>query len=120
MNREIKFRDYDMDNKQMRYFDLDGYDRQEHDAWGNIMQFTGLHDKNGTAIFEGDIVNQFDLIVKREVVYVNGAFGYYDTDTKHKQFISFAQNNWYEWENGQSKYIEVIGDIFSNPELLTQ
>lgn len=83
------------------------------DDW-HVMQYTGLKDKNGVDIYEGDIVNQFDLTVKREVLYVNGAFGYYDTDDKYKQFISFAQNNWYEWKDGKSNNIEIIGNIYEN------
>jgi hypothetical protein len=83
-----------------------------------LLQFTGLTDKNGVDIYEGNIVNQFDLIVKRPVVYINGAFGYYDTDGKHKQFIPFAQNQWYNWSNRKSNNIEVIGNIYENPELL--
>ena len=56
MNRQIKFRDFCFDTNKMRYFDLDHYDKNEHDCFGNIMQFTGLVDKNGVEIFEGDIV----------------------------------------------------------------
>jgi hypothetical protein len=56
MNREIKFRDWNPETKEMRYFNLDGYDREVHDAYGNIMQFTGLLDKNGKEVFEGDII----------------------------------------------------------------
>jgi len=56
MSREIKFRDWNPETKEMRYFNLDGYDREVHDAYGNIMQFTGLLDKNGKEIFEGDVI----------------------------------------------------------------
>lgn len=53
---ELKFRDFEPNLKQMRYFDLDTYDKNEHDAYGNIMRFIGLQDKNKKNIFEKDIL----------------------------------------------------------------
>ena len=35
--REIKFRDFDFDTNTIRYFDLDMYNKYEHDNYGNIM-----------------------------------------------------------------------------------
>ena len=54
--REIKFRDWNPETKEMRYFDLDWYDREEHNSWWNIMQFTWLKDKNWIDIYEWDII----------------------------------------------------------------
>lgn len=127
--REIKFRDYDMDNKVLRYFDLDGYDRQEHDAWGNVMQFTGLKDKNGVEIYEGDIFKgdePGDAIVvdwnEEKAAFGVNLYGYdshtgeggqevYDSD------ISLIDVDFME----VSSLIdcEVIGNIHEHPHLLT-
>lgn len=79
----------------------------------SVGQFTGLTDKNGVKIFEGDIVsldNEFNLETS-EVAYEKGGFiveadfGYFDETT-----IGWAIEMMYE--------VEVIGNITDNPELL--
>jgi uncharacterized phage protein (TIGR01671 family) len=101
MSREIKFRDYELVENVMRYFTLDTYDRYEHDCFGNIMQFTGLKDKNGIEIYEGDILD-----TKCVVSFNDGMFGIFD---KH---------NYMGLNSYMSKFREVIGNIYENPELL--
>jgi uncharacterized phage protein (TIGR01671 family) len=116
MTREIKFRDWDPETKEMQYFNLDQYDRTVHDAYGNIMQFTGLLDKNGKEIYEGDIVNaQYNIssFFKKVCVYFeNGCF--YVDDKNPKQNLSIG------YFFREKKEIEVIGNIYENPELLTK
>lgn len=53
--REIKFRAWNYDYG-MLYFNLDTFQKDYHDQYGNIMQFTGLTDKNGKDVYEGDII----------------------------------------------------------------
>lgn len=52
--REIKFRCYDLNDKVMNFYDIDGYNKEEHNVYGNIMQYTGLKDKNRLDIYEND------------------------------------------------------------------
>lgn len=71
------------------------------------LQFTGLYDKNGKKIFNGDIVE----INKKtaEVAWADGGFYFKDKN------LDFDQYNWAD----DAYRMEVIGDIYSNPELVT-
>ena len=72
-----------------------------------IGQYTGLTDKNGDKIFEGDIVRaftRFSEIYVSPVVYHDGTFWF---------------KNW-SWTKFFFKFekIEIIGNIYDNPEIL--
>ena len=129
MNREIKFRgksDWGKWHFGFYHKDKDGsYILTETDVYyvlpHSIGQFTGLHDKNGVEIYEGDLV-KFD----------------YPEIFKHTYFGVIGVNKYNQWcihmphedvekygiEKGEFhicyavKYGEVIGNIHDNPELL--
>jgi hypothetical protein len=90
--RTIKFRAWDKENKKM--VDVIDFSCMNYPDKYEVMQFTGLHDKNGTEIYEGDVIKT--PIVDAEVVRWERA-GYILPD-EHR--------------------MEVIGNIYSNPELL--
>ena len=71
-----------------------------------IMQCTGLKDKNGKLIYEGDIVKQGDI--KYVVNWLEGTFCFLELETSHNFTIEYVM---------PSKQ-EVIGNIYQNPELL--
>jgi uncharacterized phage protein (TIGR01671 family) len=87
-----------------------------------LMQFTGLKDKNGEECFEGDIVKRLDHNYKgklkqwiNEIRYIDeeGAFCFYHEDS--------VGRGWSHMHAGHSVYWwEVIGNIYENPELLKQ
>ena len=75
-----------------------------------VGQFTGLTDKNGTKIFEGDIV-QHDF--GADQIGVQYAVVEYDT-----KYASFMIKPIYDWMFCDKNDCEVIGNIHDNPELL--
>lgn len=90
-----------------------GYSESSH-CYGNVtckfddcelMQFTGLTDKNGKQIFEGDIVKLGTGEI-RFVFYGCSSF-------RHTNYGKYAK----EFDHKDKGY-EVIGNIYDNPELL--
>ena len=101
-----------------------------------VSQYTGLTDKNGVNIFEGDIVYLFGM--KGKVVQECGAFGIgfmktidYDLlESKipfnnsanfcfNDNFISLWEVFWnYEQDDNPLYEVEIIGNVHDNPELL--
>jgi len=132
--RKIKFRGITIDDNKMVYGDLLQYrvypvifdkDKNQYEVKANTVgQYTGLKDKNRKMIFEGDIV---------EIRYI--WYGGTDKEkkadyTKIKQifynthsccFGMFAPEEYdFQMLNSQSMEIEIIGNIYKNPELLKE
>jgi uncharacterized phage protein (TIGR01671 family) len=122
MKREIKFRAWD--NKHRKMLDWhcitqsvfnNGNTHLMYDVFTNPsfvgdcgfipMQFTGLHDKNGTEIYEGDIVKW---------IHQYGDFA----PTIQTSIVEYKQyaDGWIGYEVFNQS--EVIGNIYENPELL--
>lgn len=83
----------------------------------HLMQSTGLHDKNGKEIFEGDIItNGIDIVDVRNhetlgfYTMVNGREVFFGHGTSIKEFEKDIE--------GFTEITEVLGNIYENPELL--
>ena len=70
-----------------------------------VGQFTGLTDKNGKKIFEGDVLKDITDGVPREVFYCN-------------ESAMFLKKGILRSSLGNPLHLEVIGNIHDNPELL--
>jgi len=124
MDREIKFRAWDKTRSRMMWGNSNLVIALSGHMWWDfggdlrvviqddyiLMQYTGLLDKIGVEIYEGDIVRytheHLDAPVDFSVVFGNGAFIQHRFDNRADDDI------WYDWYD-----IEVIGNIFENPEL---
>nr|DAQ16206.1 MAG TPA: YopX protein [Caudoviricetes sp.] len=85
-----------------------------------ICQYTGLTDKNGKKIFEGDIVRSVsDIYGKVKFGLYTSAFSF--SDKNQGFYIEFPEESLYRKELGywENKVI-VIGNIYDNPELLEE
>ena len=83
-----------------------------------IMQFTGLHDKNGKEIYEGDILNVGENLVC-EIVYVDKNVEDYG-DEIHCAFHAkvYIHNKTIPLDSYLKNNCEIIGNIHENQELL--
>ncbi|XKH51343.1 YopX family protein [Chryseomicrobium palamuruense] len=113
--REIKFRAWDEVHKQMLYIGLE-LDTHIGGPQEDLMQYTGLKDKNGVEIYEGDIVSMFQGTQLSEVFFSKGMFlvnrgfraSVYHSELEIREEILFNIID----------TCEVIGNIYENPELL--
>ena len=136
MNREIKFRAWDKKGERMYYNIQKGidFDDESHYSFNDflerrfddcheweIMQFTGLKDKNGKEIYEGDIIRHDTREIYQDDYYISpvwfreGAFKvsrdcFHGEEIKWKEEITLGSYN--------TDFVKVIGNIYENKELL--
>ena len=117
--RPIKFRAWDKKENRMMKPDVrwlidptDGsiYNsiKDDYESDWVLMQFTGLHDKNGKPIFENDIVKHH---------YHNQVCLVQWSESRSQFELEFGED-WYPLWPIDSEHFEVLGNIYENPELL--
>ena len=88
---------------------------------GVLMQYTGLHDKNGKEIWEGDIVTCDEPMgIGRLFQQVKGEVHYLDNIASFGVRIAtgdegVGEMTHYSWDIGRFRNFEVIGNIYENP-----
>ena len=126
IEREIKFRAWDKEKKEIR--DVTGINWYDEYIWVDktpmtgdklpiestpLMQYTGLKDKNGVEVYEGDVLENDDYT--GEVVY--------DEDEDEARFVL---QSYTDGSNGMIAGVktyspiegEIVGNRFENPDLL--
>lgn len=117
--REIKFRVWNEDTKEMLEIQKHSFKTNKSMPYGwnmqyefdGLMQYTGLKDKHGKEIYEGDIIRYEHSAVGSIVRVVQYKYGMYGIEGNVKGTqIPFA--------NILNSTREIIGNIYENPELL--
>jgi uncharacterized phage protein (TIGR01671 family) len=123
MDREIKFRIWDKKSKHfcytdenMDYFayfpridDMVYWDGNPMDDRVVLSQYTGINDKKGRPIYEGDILNDADdLFIDAMVRFDAGGFG---VDAIYDCIFCYLGDL-------DQDVLEVVGNVFENPELI--
>jgi len=120
--REIKFRFWNRKTKQMASWDdmengtssrLCSEFEDIRNEENEIMQYTGLKDKNGKEIYEGDIVRHLPTAFNSssgvgEIYYHKG----------HARFALKWVGNLEHYLDSLNSY-EIIGNVYENPDLLS-
>ena len=123
------------DRFKFRYYNKEGMHEWEFPLQERVMQCTGMKDKNGTLIYEGDII---------EVQYIGGQIplfkNEYSAQPENERFAIIYDENFHQYRcvndyyrstceihslefykiqiNTENKLYEVIGNIYENVELL--
>lgn len=119
--REIKFRVWDSEKKKIVPIQRHSFKTGKSMPYGwnveyifdDLMQYTGLKDKNGKEIYEGDIL-LYNNDIKTVVNYKNGAFvRSYENSNIYLLYDSFITD-------GCLDNYEIIGNIYEDKHLLEE
>ena len=129
--REIKFRAWDRELKEWTNYSINNIDgnlvdfcNKEAGCWETdkegkrfvLCQYTGLKDKNGKEIYEGDVIKAISFARWIGVVEYsdeNQAFIFDDLDKKYRGKSTVFMNQF-------DDEFEILGNIYENPELLEE
>jgi len=145
VGREIKFRAWDKVNGKMRYPNMVARYGEEYTCWWiggesedsghcdtkELMQYTGLKDKNGKEVYEGDIVKQtyhaetgnYDDRMTYDGYHIGEVVITASKGVCMKNPLCYAEETDETTRSNQYKSVasyrcEKLGNIYENPELL--
>ncbi|MBW2334751.1 MAG: hypothetical protein JRF06_06585 [Deltaproteobacteria bacterium] len=138
--RAIEFRGKRVDNGEMVYGDLKHYNEQllisvvdpeNIEDTGDVFdvdpetvgQFTGLTDKNGVRIFEGDIITPCESHRMYAKIVGIDKFGLYlenISDIKNRDWKETRQRPALSWWDRFKEELLIISNVHQNPELLKE
>ena len=81
----------------------------------SVGQFTGLHDKNGKEIYSKDLVRQGSDLYRIELC----VGGFECIEIRELKKGGFIEGSTYSFSVLSDRYCEVIGNVFENPEILS-
>jgi len=129
MSREIKFRAWDKINEKIVKISSLSLENKEIAVKENgtyhffrmqnleLMQYTGLNDKNGKEIYEGDII-KYKFPYDRRLKHISPVF-YMESQASYG-VLDIYKNGIPLYTMPANNYFEVIGNIYENPELLEE
>ncbi|WP_338986967.1 hypothetical protein HUW75_04025 [Fusobacterium polymorphum] len=117
--REIKFRAWDKINKDM--FNVESINFQERRVYKDtvsyrkfedidLIQYTGLKDRNNKEIYEGDILSDGNIKKLHKVVFENGSF--------RAEFKGDFDEYSFDLIDVVAQGCEIVGNIYENLELM--
>lgn len=113
--REIKFRAFDKEKGMLHYDGI--FNSPNFFDNSNLMQYTGLKDKNGKEIYEGDVIKFKDKKGRGEkgtyeVIFKDGCYGYLKNN-KWGDLSLWIDAIWTPSQKPEN-FIEIIGNIYEN------
>lgn len=124
--REIKFRawlkehktmvnvaEIDIDHQLIYHYGFDDFEGNfEKFNSIELLQYTGLKDKNGKEIYEGDILSDGNDEETYKVIFKNGSF--------RAEFEGDFEEYSFDLIDVVAQGCEVVGNIYENPELIKE
>lgn len=134
--REIKFRAWDTETKRWAFYSslvitLDGSicykprhsPVEDHNPQNNhiaLMQYTGLKDKHGVEIYEGDLLQHRHHKQPATIEWMTDGWKIKVNTPKGPRWHECYEGQEDDYGNGRLGWYEVIGNIYENPDLLKE